>query len=351
MPPWCEANPFEEVKAFQPHARSTEWEAEGMRVFSMRKSDDRFIDVQSHFLPSFYVDAMHAAGMTDIDGWGIPKWDVASAIANMDQLGISAQLLSLSTPGVSFLKGQQARDMARSINEFAASTIHDYSPRFGAFATLPLPDVDGSLEALSYALDTLKLDGVACLSNYAGLYVGQPEFDPILDELNRREATLFIHPGPPPNFASLGVGLTAPILEFPFETTRVAANLLRSGTIDRCPKLKIILPHGGGTIPFLQQRLAFAVGAERAALLSSFFYYDLTAAAMPGQLAALLKLVSPKKLLMGVDFPFMPAAMNAPFLASLEAAELSPQDRQDIRSGNAMELFPMLAERLAAQVR
>ncbi len=314
----------------------------------MSQNDDRFIDVQSHFLPPAYLDAIHAAGMTELDGWAIPKWDVASAIATMDQLDIQAQLLSLSSPGVSFIRGQQAGYLARAVNEFAAATIRDHSPRFGAFATLPLPDVETSLKELAYALDTLKLDGIGLLSNYNGLYLGQPELDPIFDELNRRGAVLFIHPCQPPNFAPLSVGLTAPILEFPFETTRVAANLIKSGTIERCPDLRIILPHGGGTIPFLQPRMAFVLGPERAPLLSSF-YYDLTAAAMPGQLAALATLVPPQKLLMGVDFPFMPPAVNARFLASLESASFSPEERQAIRTKNAFGLFPMLAKRLSNQ--
>ncbi len=311
----------------------------------MNPSDQGFIDVQSHFLPPFYTDALRAAGMTDIDGWAIPKWDVASAIETMDELGIRAQLLSLSTPGVSFAQGQQARDVSRALNEFAASTIRDHSPRFGAFAILPLPDVNGAMEELAYSLDTLKLDGIGLLSNYGGVYLGQPEFDPIFDELNRRGAVLFIHPCAPPHFEALGVGLTSPILEFPFETTRIATNLIRSGTIERCPNLRIILPHGGGTIAFLQPRLAFTLGPERAPLLSSF-YYDLTAATMPGQLAALATLVPPQRLLMGVDFPFMPADVTARFLTSLNEASFSAEERRAIRSENALRLFPLLAARL-----
>ena len=285
----------------------------------MTQRDDRFIDVQSHFLPPAYTDALRAAGMTKLDEWDIPKWDVPSAIANMDELGIKAQILSLSSPGVSFLKGQAARDLARAVNEVAAAVIRDHSPRFGAFAVLPLPDVEGAVAELAYALDTLKLDGVGLLSNYDGLYLGDPRFDPIFNELNRRNAVLFVHPTAPPNFASIGVGLSPPILEFPFETTRMAANLLKSGTIERCPNMRVVLPHGGGTIPFLLPRLGFALGPERAGLLSSF-YYDLTAASLPGQLAALSKLVPADKLLMGVDFPFMAASVVARMLASFDAA-------------------------------
>ena len=316
----------------------------------MSSNQDRFIDVQSHFLPPVYRDALQAAGFHQIDRWDIPPWDVPRAIANMDQLGIEAQLLSLSAPGVQFAKGQQGRELARAVNEFAAATIRDHSPRFGAFATLPLPDVDGSLDELTYALDVLKLDGVGLLSNYDGVYLGHPDFGPLFDELNRRRAVLFIHPCAPLHFDSLSVDLTAPILEYPFDTTRVAAHLIRSGTIERCPDLRIILPHGGGTIPYLQPRMAFALGPERASLLSSF-YYDLTAAAMPGQLAALATLVPPQKLLMGVDFPFMAPAINARFLASLESASFTPEERQAIYKGNALGLFPMLAERLSSHKR
>ena len=314
----------------------------------MSKSSDGYIDVQSHFLPSVYVEAIDAAGMKNIDGWAIPKWDVPAALATMERLGARAQLLSLSSPGVSFLKGRRAQELARSVNEFAASTVRDYSPRFGAFATLPLPDVDAALEELTYALDTLKLDGVALLSNYDGIYLGDPEFVPLFDELNRRKAVVFTHPGPPPGFDSISVGATAPILEFPFETTRIALNLLKSGTIERCRDMQIILPHGGGTIPFLRHRMGFVLGSERTALLSSFFY-DLTAASMPEQLAALAAFVPASKLLMGVDFPFMPDVLVNLFLGNLQQANFSPEEWQALRCDNALQLFPMLAERLASQ--
>ena len=309
-------------------------------------SEDGFIDVQSHFLPPVYLKALERAGMDTIDGWQIPKWNIPIAVAAMDQLGISAQLISLTAPAVSFVKGQEARDLARTVNDYAAAAVQDQSPRFGAFAVLPLPDIEGSLSELSYALDTLKLDGIGLLSNYDGRYLGSPEFDPVFEEMNRRNAVLFIHPSAPPQFDLISNGLTPPILEYPFDTTRMATNLIRSGTVERCPNVKIILPHGGGAIPFLKPRLAFAVGPERAHLFSSF-YYDLTAAAMPGQLAALATVVPPDKLLMGVDIPFMPAAINAGFLASLEKATFTDVERKQIRRENALKLFPRLAERLA----
>ncbi len=304
-----------------------------------------FIDVQSHFLPPFYEAAMREAGMQKIDNWDIPQWNVESAKASMDRYGVDAQILSLSAPGVSFLSGQARRAMARQLNEYAAATIRDHAPKFGAFATLPLPDVDGALAELAYALDTLKLDGVALQSNYDGVYLGDAKLDALFDELHRRKAIVFVHPVKPPNFEPLSVGMTAPILEYMFDTTRMATNLLRSGTMERCPDMRMILGHGGGTIPFLYPRLALVLGAERAKLFSSF-YYDLTAATMPGQIAALRIFAKPERLMMGLDFPFMVPAMNAPFMAALESDVFTTEERRAVKGENALALFAALSARI-----
>ncbi len=309
----------------------------------------RYIDVQAHFLPDFYSKAMRDAGLQKIDNWDIPAWSVESAIAAMDGYGIDVQLLSLSAPGVSFVSGQERRTMARRLNEFAAQTVRDRAPRFGAFATLPMPDVQGALEELAYALDTLLLDGVALQSNYDGVYLGDPAFDALFEELNRRGVAVFVHPVSPPHFESISVGLTAPILEYMFDTTRMATNMLRSGTAERCPDMRFIITHGGGTIPFLHPRLALVLGANRAKLLSSF-YYDLTAATTPGQMAALSTLAQPTHMMMGFDFPFMTPEMNLPFLAAVESETIDPALRSAIGRENALRLFPRLAKRLGVAV-
>lgn len=313
----------------------------------MSENKQRYIDVQAHFLPDFYSKAMRDAGMQKIDKWDIPAWSVASAVAMMDSYRIDTQLLSLSSPGVSFVHGLEARALARRLNEFAAETIRDHAPRFGAFATLPVPDVDGALEEVAYALDVLKLDGVALQSNYDGVYLGDPAFDALFDELNRRAAIVFVHPVSPPNFEPLSVGFTAPILEYMFDTTRMAANLIRTGTAERCPDLHVILTHGGGTIPFLYPRLALVLGADRAKLLQSF-YYDLTAATTAGQLAALATVAGPDRLMMGFDFPFMTPAMLTPFVAALESDSVGPAALQAVGRENALALFPRIAQALTA---
>ena len=311
----------------------------------MSDTKQRYIDVQAHFLPDFYSAAMRDRGIQKIDNWDIPAWSVESALAMMDSYRIDTQFLSLSAPGVSFVSDHDARAMARRLNEYAAEVVRDHSPRFGAFVTLPMPDVDAALEELAYALDTLKLDGVALQSNYAGKYLGDPAFDALFDEINRRAAIVFVHPVSPINFEATYVGVTAPILEYMFDTTRMATNLLRTGTIERCPAMRLIVTHGGGTIPFLYPRLALILGPARAKLLSSF-YYDLTAATTPGQMAALATVAAPDRMMMGFDFPFMTPPMNVPFISAVESDSFDAATRHAVGRENALKLFPRVAKAL-----
>lgn len=133
-------------------------------------SSGMFIDVHSHYLPEFYVDAMRRAGLHDLDGSPTPEWTVQSALKMMDGHNIAAQILSVSSPGVTFTKGQEARDLARALNTYLAEVIIQHSPRFGTFVVLPLPDTEGSLQEVSFSLDSLQLDGIGLLSNYDGIY-------------------------------------------------------------------------------------------------------------------------------------------------------------------------------------
>jgi 6-methylsalicylate decarboxylase len=265
---------------------------------------DLFIDVHSHFLPAFYVDALARAGMTDVDGWPIPQWSGQTAIEVMDRHGIAAQILSVSSPGVTFLEGLQAVDLAYALNEYAAMMIREHAPRFGAFAVLPLPDVLAPIAEINHALDTLGLDGVGLLSNYGGTYLGNPRFAPIFAELDRRAAVVFVHPTRPPNFGPLSVGLSAPFMEYPFDSARMACDLIKGGTMKPNRRLRLIVAHGGGTIPYLYPRLIAALGLNAAEAFRSF-YYDMTATTAPAQTTALLDVAEPGHCMLGFDFPFM----------------------------------------------
>src|SRR5205823_10030863 len=101
---------------------------------------------------------------------------------------------STSEPSVYFGDAAAARALARECNDYFAKVVADHPGRFGMFATLPLPDVDGTLKEIAYAFDTLKADGICFMSSYEGKYLGDPMFAPVMDEHNRRSPVTYTHP-------------------------------------------------------------------------------------------------------------------------------------------------------------
>ena len=222
------------------------------------------IDVHFHYLSPEYREKMIDAVGGYPDGFAAPQWSVEATLAMMDRMNIATGMLSVSSPGVHFGNDAKARLLARSVNEFAARTMGDNRGRFGGFASLPLPDVEGALLEIAYALDTLKLDGVVMLTNFNGVYLGDKRLDPVFDELNRRGAIVFIHPTSPICWQQSALGYPRPMIEFTFDSTRAVVNLIFSGTTARCPKVRFIVPHAGGTLPFLARRIGmFGRGARR----------------------------------------------------------------------------------------
>ena len=215
-----------------------------------------FIDVHAHPVTPDYVEAMRNAGVSDVDGFPLPEWSEEGHLELLDRHGISAAVLSFSAPGISFASGRQARELARRLDEAAAERRARTNGRLGAFAVLTLPDVDGALEEMAYALDELGLDGISLLTNVRGDYLGDPAFDAIFAEADRRGTVISTYPVAPIGYEHVAVGYAAPALEYPFETTRMLVNLVASGTLRRHPSLKLIASHGGGTIPFLAERIA-----------------------------------------------------------------------------------------------
>ena len=161
---------------------------------SMTGSANR-IDVHQHLLPPEFLAALDRHG---ISAWAPAKWSVEGALAMMDEHQIATGILSLSTPGPHLGDNAEGRVLTRQVNERQAALVQSRPDRFGMFACVPLPDVDGALEAIRHAYDHLATDGVILLANSAGIYAGDPAFDPVMEELNRRNAVVFIHPGRPP---------------------------------------------------------------------------------------------------------------------------------------------------------
>jgi predicted TIM-barrel fold metal-dependent hydrolase len=312
----------------------------------------KIIDVHSHPILPYGQAAPVGPGQK------LPDWSVESAISYMDEHDISACVLS-DPDSANHATGLEARDIARRVNETLADIVSRHPGRFGAVATLPGRDADAAVTEIAYALDILKMDGVSTSTSISDVYLGEPQFDPWFEELNRRRVTLFVHPTFTKATQRLLIGLNPSVLEFMFDTTRMIANMVATGAKKRFSNIKIISTHGGGTIPYLVNRIqvlehAFGVGTGRLELSPeevresiASFYYDLTAATSEAQLGAILKLVPASQLVTGLDFPLMPKSTFAPAIADIgRYPAFNKADLQSLSYGNAGRLYPALKARI-----
>ena len=309
----------------------------------------RRIDVHQHVVPPAYAAWLRAKGLHDAGGREIPAWSAEDALAVMDAHDVATAILSVSTPGVrvdpSERGAAEARAMARSVNEFAATVVRDHPGRFGFFATLTLPDVDGALAELAYAFDVLGAAGVILLANTLGRYLGDAADEPLLAELDRRHAVVFVHPSTLPGPTVPGVPAFA--ADFLLDTTRAAYRLVQNGALRRFPNLKIILSHAGGFVPYASHRLMAALLAEGgrtpADVLDDLrsFYFDTALSGSPAALPSLLAFAKPGRVLFGSDWPYAPAPVVSYFTGQLDAYEaLDADGHAAIDRGNAAALFP-----------
>lgn len=300
------------------------------------------IDAHAHLIPEDYRAELERRGLLP---YPLPPWSRDMLDELMDRHAIDAAVVSLSPPGVWFGDAPMASELARMVNERTAQMVRSAPTRFAGLAVLPLPDVDGAMNELAHALDVLELDGVALLSNVEGIYHGDPRWDPVWDELERRRAYAFIHPTTapgPPAIPDHPVWL----YEFPFDTTRAIVNLIYSGTLERCPSVRVQVSHLGGTAPFLAHRIASlaarepdqAAKAPRGALSAlAHLYYDTGLSNHASAVNATLEVVPQDRIVFGTDWPYAalpPEGDPAPDLARF--------DRAAIDAANAAALVPRL---------
>jgi 6-methylsalicylate decarboxylase len=307
------------------------------------------IDVHAHMAPDFYRQALAGAGRVPTSGARI-EWAPALALETMEAHGIAASVVSISFPGVHFGDDRAARSLARRCNERAADLGRQWPGRFGAFAVLPLPDLDGSLAELEFALGPLQLDGVILLASYAGRFLGDPYYAPLLAELDRRGAVVLVHPGMHASSLSLELPWPGFMLEFVIDTSRAAINLLFSGALERFPGIRFILAHGGGVIPYIAWRLSLAPvispllpqwPQEKIFAGLRRFWYDTALCADRHALPALLETAAPERILFGSDWPYAPAKITGLSIAGIrEAPGVTERLRAGIERENALNLFP-----------
>ncbi|MBE8473829.1 amidohydrolase family protein [Streptomyces justiciae] len=315
------------------------------------------IDVHAHHLPDFYVQQATAAGHAHPDGMaGWPTWSVRDHLDLMDRNGIGTAMLSLSSPGVHFGDDKAARLLARRVNEYTAELARDHPGRFGSFVSLSLPDVDGALEEIAFAFDQLGADGVALLTHTQGVYLGDERLEPVFAELDRRGAVVFLHPTSPVCWEQSALGRPRPMVEYIFDTARTVTDLVMAGVLTRHPNLRVIVPHCGGAIPVLADRInefmRLFVPSQEAPPLDAVqqlrgLYYDLAGTAFPRQAPALLKLVDPDRVLFGSDYCWTPPPLADAHIAAIDTAA-PPAEGTTWRSltvANALRLFPQVPPR------
>jgi predicted TIM-barrel fold metal-dependent hydrolase len=300
------------------------------------------VDFHHHFLPPRHVEKI----LAQRESGRPPKWTPEITLQEMDKNGVATAITSLVQPGVWFGDIEASRSIARYCNEYAAQMAADHPGRFGFFAAIPLPDIEGSLREIDYALGTLKADGIGLMTEFDGKYLGDPAFTPVFEELNRRKAIVYTHPTQPQCCTGLVKGVTVSTIEYATDTTRTIASLLFTGTAARFADIRFMFSHGGGTLPFLLGRFERLAEERKDAWAPNGvtpqlkkFYYEVAQANHPGALAALLKLAPLSNVVFGSDYPLRPVSEAVEGVAKYE---FTAAQRRAIERDNALRLVPRL---------
>jgi predicted TIM-barrel fold metal-dependent hydrolase len=309
----------------------------------------RRIDFHFHLIPPFYRDAVYAAGKGPAIG-RYPDWSPEQALALMDTNGIEVAITSLAQPGVQFADLSEAATLAHRCNEYAADLAARWPKRFGAFATIPVGEEAASISAIVHSLDALKLNGVCLFASYGEKFLGDPSFDPMLEVLNDRSAVVFIHPALHPSSRGLDLQWPGFMMEYLFDTTRAVVNLVFGGALDRFPRIRFVIAHAGGLVPYFAWRLSVSPMIDsRLPQIPRYevyarlrhLWYDNALSPAQATFECLRDVASASRLVFGSDWPFANANVIAEAVKTYESVEsISQAQRIAIDRGNALSLFP-----------
>jgi predicted TIM-barrel fold metal-dependent hydrolase len=295
------------------------------------------IDVHNHLTPPILLQTMGAEELG-----GFAKWTPEKALEEMEKAGVTTGITSIPP----HYDPNTVDRIARPSNEYAARLAADHPGKFGVFAFVPMPHIDNTLKEIEYAYDTLKVDGIGMYTNYGDKWLGDPYFDPVFEELERRKAVVFTHPITADCCKNLIKGIGDGAIEWQTDTTRAIAQMIFGGAAARYPNVRMIWSHGGGTMPYLIERFTgmakspryaskFPGGFEAAA---GRFYYDTAQVANPPAMSALTKVVPISQIVFGTDYPARTLAEHVKGLK--ECGVFGPKELQQIDRDNALALLP-----------
>jgi aminocarboxymuconate-semialdehyde decarboxylase len=308
------------------------------------------IDVHAHYLVPEYVEQLHERGGDETDTTLArevkgAQADLDARVTAMAAAGMDAQILSLSTLQPYVSKREDATALARLANDAYAQLVRVYPQRFAAFAALPLPHVDAALQELGRCLDRPEFAGIGITTSILGRSPADPAFDPVWRELDRRGSVLFIHP------AGLACGadvlLNTPLhmtLGGTLEDTLCAMQLFECGFHQRYPNLRVILPHLGGTLPFLMHRLdrtahSWPAGRDKPSVAARNYWYD-SVNGSPASLRCACEVLGSERIVLGTDYPYWRGEDHVRAVRYIEESALPAATVEGILRRNAAALFP-----------
>ncbi|MFB6961286.1 amidohydrolase family protein [Streptomyces sp. NPDC056309] len=312
------------------------------------------VDVHHHYTAPEWLDwaeKQEIVQRRSLPPW--TRWDLGTALRMMDEAGIRTSVFTVAMLGR--LQDPKVRkESARVALEAASDLVQSHPDRFAFYTPLFLDSPDLSMWSLTHGMDDLGAIGVSVRTSAKGVYLGHPDQDRILAELNERSAVVSTHPMDVPGGGAELEGVPPFLCDFLMDTTRAAISLIINGTLDRYPNLSFILPHGGGFLPYIAGRVEvfgdfLTPKVERARVRDYLhrFYYDTAGPMSPSATPSLLSTVDPSRILYGSDWPPTPAhlvtGVTAPALDNDPA--LDEQQRRCINRDNAQRLLPALATR------
>src|SRR5712692_5143005 len=302
------------------------------------------IDAHHHFSPPTWVAAMKGNPLLQAPN---TTWTPEKSIEDLDRGGGAAAVLSITNPGLYLGDKAQAIRLARECNDYGAKVVQAHPTRFGLFAAMPLPDVDATLKEIAYAYEQIHADGIGFMTSFGDTWLGNAAYKPVFEELNRRNAVVFVHPTAADCCRNLNYGVAPGSMEYGTDTTRAITDVCFSGYAAHFTNIRWIWSHGGGSMPFLAGRISGGSASHKEQMPNGMMaelkkmYYDLAGAANPGVVASLRQLVTPDKILFGTDFPpgghILEQAQAIRELKMFNDAELKLVERD-----NAVKLIPRL---------